>query len=812
MPRAGPRAVLVVLVAATVARAGGPPELRLDGTLRPGPAPGGQYRTQAAAFDGGTFLVWVDSRSSDAWPDVYAGVVHPGAAFPGGATAVATGPGAQESPAVGCGDDVCLVAWASGQRIFARRFDVAGRPLDLAALAISEATPDYSSTPGVAFEGGAFRVLWVNASLWSRRVELDGGLGAAEALLTPAVEWPRVVAGSRGWLVAYAPGAGRLAYRPGLPDGGLGAEVLVGTLSTYYDGVTAAAGQSGFLVGHVALSPNDLLVARTDPLGGLLDPAPLKLGENAGPPLALAARGDAWVAAVSRNGDVYGTLVPPSGDAGAPALWDSRQGHETEDCALAGGAAPLLAFSTGFAQTQAKLRVRRLSGLPPAPEELPPAGPNAQSQPAAAFGRDGFLTAWVDERVDGGLDVVVRAVDERGTGFGLPADLAATAAAELSPAIAWDGQHYVVVWREADEGGSDLRAARVDALGVPRGAAVTIAGDVSAPWERPAIAAGPRGAVVAWSSWTTGGYGLFTSLLADGGASNPLSVAPGPAGLVAPALALRDTTLAVAASSPTRDVVEVRFLGVTGAPLAAQPVVLQAQGGDVHGVDIATDGERFLVVWAAKAPKPYTVFGQRLGSAGQLLDATPRRLFDAPQVVPDSPDLDGVPRVTFDGRDFLVGFSRLSPTTGGDVVMVRVRWDGTTMPMAVASGGAQDEGEVSFATATAGRTLVAYRTFDETLGVSRVAMRLLADVALGGRCFAASECSSGLCDAGVCCELDGGCAAAPSGEDGGADGGAGPRRAYRVGCDCGAAGGTTAVLVGLALALLGAARRRPLVR
>lgn len=135
------------------------PAARVDPVPVSGRWPGGHRDTKLAAFDGGTFAIWVDSRPSEAWPDVYGAFFGESGSLASGPQLIAGGPGAQHDPAIACGPASCLAVWEVAGRIFARRYSLLGAPLDAEPLALSGTTQQYISLPTAAFEGQDFRVL-----------------------------------------------------------------------------------------------------------------------------------------------------------------------------------------------------------------------------------------------------------------------------------------------------------------------------------------------------------------------------------------------------------------------------------------------------------------------------------------------------------------------------------------------------------------------------------------------------------------------------------------------------------------------------
>lgn len=801
------RVTLIGVLVGAVAFGDTSPEVRLDDTRVTGPAPGEQFQSVGAPFDGGVFLAWTDSRTSGAWPDVSVAVIAPATNFK--AIAAATGPGAQRTPTVACGTSTCLVVWAQGLRILGRRFDFGGNALDATPVNVSPVAADYSNSPSVAFDGANYLVLWTSGRPRARVISESGALGPEWEPFSGRCEWPHLAAGRLGVLAGYLNEEG-LSVRFVERDGGFGPARVASDAGSYYAGVSLAAGPDGFVTGHVT-DRAEMLATLLDESGGVTGPPVLVATAN--PPFALAAVDGGYFTAWAQYSDLNGRLVPTMGAPPPAARLDTREGHEVRDVALVGGPRPHLLYSSGPFSTRLKLRVRGLSNLMTLPELPPLSAPNAQTQPAVAWNGSSFLAVWADERLDGGSDVRARRLDELGQPVGPAFDVVSGAGEQVFPVVSWNGAAWVVVWRETAQTSASVQAALVTPGGSV-GAPVTLGQNVSARWERPGLAHGPEGTVVLWSTWQMRGYALVSGQLLDGGLSSLHDVTPGTGGQAEPSVVATPSGFLVASTSFDSLAIELRQLDPTGAVRAGPVVKLGGGMGYPHAPSIVGDGTQYLVAWLAKSPKPWVVFGQRVDAAGQPIDPAPLHLLGAER---DGEEGDDVPQVAFDGERFLVAFSVLTPDGGGDLVTVSVGLDGGVGTLATVSGTAVDETEGALASASPGRVLAAYRTYDEVLETPRVAARVLTGVQVGDRCLAPNECLSGSCIGFVCCEADGGCSKPDAGasvtEDGGVDAGGGDdggvspggRGPYRVGCDCSSTGpGPLAI----ALLLLGARAAR----
>lgn len=816
----------MLCLAPAVAASATLPEVRVDGTVAPGPLPGEQGGVELASFDGGYFLLWGDSRTSDIWPDLWAAALDPLGAVVGVPIKVAGGPGAQEQRALACGTQVCLAVWAEGLRVYGRRFTLRGAALDTstAPLVFSVPVTSYATSPAVTFEGPDFRVVWNDTGgLYTRHASEAGVLSPIVRISPAGVDFPRLVSGPAGTLLTYDDGIPRAAYRRGLPDGGFGAATILGN-NLYYHSISSAAAGDGWLVTWLDVSNGRRLASRIDAAGTNLDPGGINLGVNGGPPICAAAIDGGYLLRWSESDQLSGATVSALGAlAGLP---DTPLGNvETREVSVAmQGDEGLLAFSVGPWGSPAKLALRDVVGTGLGPER--PAvlvANNGQTRPAAASGRDGFLIAWEDDRLDAGQDIRAVRVDSTGQPIGAPFNVAAGPLAQRAPFVVFDGSSFLVLWKQL-EGQSTIKVQAVTNGGVPQGPVRTVADPVTTTWERPVAALGPQGVVVAWTNYGANGWESMTALVSDGGIEPEVQVIPGATGMQLPSLAFGGGVFALVTTSEARSAIELTRLDSRGNALPGGRFTIASAVTSAAGNSVASDGQNFLAVWAAKGTKEWSIFGRRFDPAGQMLDAAPLTLFDAVDTITSSFETYPLPSVVFDGSDYVVSFSRLSPTTGGDVVQLHVSPTGSVSPLLVVEGDGEDQTEVVLATGSPGRVLSAYRTYDPALGVPRVAVRVVAKVPEGQYCVSTPECVVGSCIANACCSgtactitlPDGGTALPDGGvllPDGGGllpDGGTGegpgsgpPAGRYVVGCGCNGAGGAAL----LALLLLFA--RRP---
>jgi hypothetical protein len=131
----------------------------------------------------------------------------------------------------------------------------------------------------------------------------------------------------------------------------------------------------------------------------------------------------------------------------------------------------------------------------------------AGSAPAVAFGGDRYLVAWTSTVKDAG-DIRVALLDAKGAKVTEQA-LAEGAGESSYPSVIADGNGFLVVWQDKGVSGAVVNGRRVDAQGMPQGAAFEIAKSTSVD-ARPSAAPGSLGNAIAWADMASSTLALVS--------------------------------------------------------------------------------------------------------------------------------------------------------------------------------------------------------------------------------------------------------------------------------------------------------------
>jgi hypothetical protein len=302
-------------------------------------------------------------------------------------------------------------------------------------------------------------------------------------------------------------------------------------------------------------------------------------------------------------------------------------------------------------------------------------GADPAYEPAVAFGGGVFLLAWTVNRLDVGRRVAGARVDRSGSVLdpaGVP--ISADGRDHSNAAVAFNGTDFLVVWESWGDSPRVL-GARVGPGGAvldPAGIAVAPSG----PYNQinPSVASSGSSFLVVFYGGIGDSLGLVGARVGpDGGARDPAGL------VLVPSVRSSVGTVDVISSGTgyfaawederlgaTRPHV---FAGrVTAAGVPAPAVNVDRAANDQSETATGFDGENFLVLTSdTRSGGGYDLYGARVSASGQMLDGS------GFLIARDYYPYGGVD-LAFDGENFLVAW-----TSGGRARAVRVSRDGVVL-------------------------------------------------------------------------------------------------------------------------------------
>lgn len=353
---------------------------------------------------------------------------------------------------------------------------------------------------------------------------------------------------------------------------------------------------------------------------------------------------------------------------------------------------------------------------------------NSELAPAVATNGDGFLVVWSDDResVPGGVSATLLEAARIGTDgvpIGSQATLTGRHPSTLNPAsVAWDGAAYRIAWiAPAEPWGvsGTLLLGGIAADGSPL--EPTTVDDIAGA---PVLACSECGCLLVWNS-----FGLRAALLTDGvvGASVELGgdwqttgVVPLGSGFLV-AHAMGRTVVGQLLGEDAAIVDAVEMAGAT----SDDPSVLAASSGGATAVVLIAQQQPEDCFWQ----EPCCVASFDLDAVRVTADGSSLAVADPVRLETHVP----MPRsvaATFDGSSFVLAWTRevsCGPPDPGRVRMARLGTDGEVLEGPDSIPDLASGSDFAFASNDAGRTVVAYDRFDPMppFDATRVRVRTL---------------------------------------------------------------------------------------
>jgi MYXO-CTERM domain-containing protein len=361
-------------------------------------------------------------------------------------------------------------------------------------------------------------------------------------------------------------------------------------------------------------------------------------------------------------------------------------------------------------------------------------GNNAQVNPVAGRGEDGWLLVWSDSRSFGN-DLRGTRVDDFGVKLDDPSLAIASAARQQSlPDVAFDGTQYLAVWTDARAATRDIFAGRVDSDGVAIDDSGFVVSNGGRDQTAPAIAwsDGSSGLVV-WQDRRGSDFDILGAIVDSSGTvtSSDLILCDAADDQLRPAVAFDpESSLFVVVWSDERggvgasDIYGAR-VDTSGNVLDPDGVVVNGAAGSQRVPEVSFGSGQFLVAWEDRRSDPLgDVYAARATADSRGLTV----LDEEGVAISAGAAREGEAAVAATNHGFAVAWSdgRNAGDTGNDIIGTYVDGEGQLAPEFVVSSGDGDEHEPGLRGRPDRSDFIAtYARSEESIGAPRVYARLL---------------------------------------------------------------------------------------
>jgi hypothetical protein len=285
-----------------------------------------------------------------------------------------------------------------------------------------------------------------------------------------------------------------------------------------------------------------------------------------------------------------------------------------------------------------------------------------EDSPSVGFDGTNFLVVWQDDRAHVWIDDVYGA---RVTPQGAVLDTAGFAISRAAnsqqhPALGLDGANFLVVWQDYrnNQDTSDIYGARVTPQGTVLDASgIAISRKANDQWS-PALAFDGVSFLVMWEDKRVGSWDIYGARVTPQGAvldTGGIMISHAAGERFSPGLSFDGVNFLVA----WEDGRHVNCDDIYGARVTPQGIVLDTAGIQIsHGMYLAEyerlpvvgfDDANFIVVWEDYRGSNWDVRGKRVTSQGVVLDS-------ASTAISTAANFEGSPALVFAGESFLVAW------------------------------------------------------------------------------------------------------------------------------------------------------------
>ena len=314
---------------------------------------------------------------------------------------------------------------------------------------------------------------------------------------------------------------------------------------------------------------------------------------------------------------------------------------------------------------------------------------DVQSSPATASDGTNSLVVWSDRRSGINYDIYGSRVSSTGSVLdpaGIP--ISTAAGDQIEPAAAFDGTNYLVVWQDSRSGFSSIYGTRItpggSMLGPGSNPISKVPGEIATT---PAVAFDGTNYLVVWVQNAQ----IWGNLVSTNGlplSSVGFAISGSEASQLTPAVSFDGSNFLVAwtdyRNGAHPDIYGARVSPTGGLFDTADFAISNGPSDDAEPA-MSFDGTNFFVVWADGRSNAGDIYGTRVSRAGVVLDP-------AGIQVSNGPAAEQRPTIAFDGTNYLATWQDLRHGPGLDIYARRVAKSGSVLDvadLAIATGASE---------------------------------------------------------------------------------------------------------------------------
>jgi hypothetical protein len=308
--------------------------------------------------------------------------------------------------------------------------------------------------------------------------------------------------------------------------------------------------------------------------------------------------------------------------------------------------------------------------------------PDSQYSPTIAFDGTDYLAVWSDKRNGGIADICGTRINQSGVildsaGFAI----SVAANNQYSPAIAFDGSNYLVVWEDYRNGNTaDIYGARVSPSGMvldTAGIAISVAVNTQA---NPAVAFDGTNYLVVWNDNRNGmDHNIYGARVNQAGTlldSSGIAISTAGSNQISPALAFDSTNyLVVWEDYRNTDIPDIYCARVTQAGGVLDPagIAISIAPNYQQNPSIIFGGANYMVAWEdLRNGGEADIYGARVNQTGTVLDPSGIAVSMAGNKQTSS-------SVAFNGTNYLVVWADRRSSSIADIYGTRINQAGTIL-------------------------------------------------------------------------------------------------------------------------------------